>query len=166
MKYWHKTAAVGVLAVALVIAGALGSFRAPTPEQKFERLSDRLICQCGCGQHLNGCNMHPCGSAYPMRDEIRAGLAAGKGEDEIVKGFVEKLGATILAAPPAHGFALIAWIMPVVALLLGLAVVYRVVRRLRPRPARATAGVRADAQRDALLKRYAAGIDSDLERDA
>ena len=167
MKYWHKTAAVAVLAAGLVVAGVFASRRGNTPEEKFSRLSDRLLCQCGCGQHLNGCTMHPCGSAYPMRDQIRAGIAASKSEDDIVQGFVKEMGQVVLAAPATHGFALAAWLMPVFALLLGLYVVLRVVKGPRVRQALATAGgpPPVDAKRDALLKRYSAGIDEDLERE-
>ncbi len=166
MKYWHKTAAVAVLAAGLVVAGVVASRRGNSPEEKFSRLSDRLLCQCGCGQHLNGCNMHPCGSAYPMRDKIRASLAAGRSEDDIVQDFVKEMGQVALAAPPAQGFGLAAWLMPVVALLLGGYVVVRVVKGVRMRPAIAAAGGPApDAKRAALLQRYSATIDEELERE-
>ena len=162
MKSWHKTAAAGVLAAALAVFAGLRNWRpAVTPEQKMSRISDRLLCQCGCGQHLNGCNMHPCGSAYPMRDEINASLTAGRSEDDIVRSFVEKMGAKALAAPPAEGFALTAWVMPFAALLLGLVVIYRVVRSQRAQPAPAA----ASGRQHALLSRYGAAIDEELERE-
>lgn len=166
MKFSHRRAVVAGLAVTLVIAAAIVSRRPITAEHQFERVSDRLLCQCGCGQHLNGCNMHPCGSAYPMRDQIRAGLAGGKSEDQIVQEIVQQIGAVVLAAPPASGVGLAAWIMPIVALLGGLYVIYRVLN-LRGRPAPATAGAApAKFARDPALQRYADSIEKDLERDA
>ena len=167
MKSWHKTAAVGLAAVGLVIAGAIGPRRTSSSEEAFNRLSDRLLCQCGCGQHLQGCNMHPCGTAYPMRDQIRASMAAGKSEEEVVEEFVQQMGAGVLAMPPARGIGLAAWIMPLAALLLGLAVIFRVVKRWRPQPAVERAGPPAStAAPNGTLERYTASIDEELEREA
>ena len=44
--------------------------------------------------------------------ELRADIAAGMGDQQILSAFVAKYGATVLAAPPAHGFDLVAWIAP------------------------------------------------------
>ena len=172
MKSWHKIAAVSLVAVGLVIAGVLGQRRGASSDEMFTRLSDRLMCQCGCGQHLQGCNMHPCGSAYPMRDQVRASTARGNSEEEIVEQFVQQMGAGVLATPPARGIGLAAWIMPVVALLLGLAVIFRVVKRWRPQPAGERGGPPAStaAPSGALasdtLRRHTASIDEELEREA
>ena len=172
MKSWHKIAAVSLVAVGLVIAGALSPRRSSSSEEVFDRLSDRLMCGCGCGQHLNGCNMHPCGTAYPMRDQVRASMAAGKSEEEIVEEFVQQVGAGVLAVPPARGIGLAAWIMPVAALLLGLAVIFRVVKRWRPRSAAERAGppastaVPSGSRASDPLERYTASIDEELEREA
>ena len=177
MKSWHKIAAVSLVAVGLVIAGALSPRRASSSEEAFNSLSDRLLCQCGCGQHLQGCNMHPCGTAYPMRDQVRASIAAGKSEEGIVEEFVQQMGAGVLAMPPARGIGLVAWIMPVAVLLLGLAVIFRVVKRWRPQPAAERAGPPAstaapsgapasDTLPSGTLQRYTASIDEELEREA
>ncbi len=168
MRSWHKTAAIGLLAIALAIAGSLAG-RRPTssPEAIFNRVSDRLMCRCGCNQNLSNCNHHPCSSADPARAQIRAAIAAGKGEEEIVRQFVQQYGAAILALPPARGFALTAWIMPVAAVLLGLGVIYRLVTAWRARLAATAARAAAvDGQRDELLKRYGAAIEEELEREA
>ena len=57
--------------------------------------------------------------------------------------------------------------MPFIALLLGFYIIYRVVRNWRTRPAEAgmAAALPADPERDALLQRYSAKIDEDLERE-
>jgi cytochrome c-type biogenesis protein CcmH len=47
-----------------------------------------------------------------MRDELSAAIASGLSDKEILDGFAAKYGATVLAAPPAKGFDLIAWIAP------------------------------------------------------
>lgn len=167
MKSWHKTAAVGVLALGLAIAGAITARRSalPTQEQSFQRISDRIGCQCGCNQPLSACNHHPCGSADPMRAEIRASLAAGKSEQEVISGFVQQFGPSILSAPPAEGFQLTAWIMPFAVLALGLIVVVSVVRGWRASQPAAAGAAPADPRQAAVVERYARQIDEELERD-
>lgn len=175
MKSWHKTAAIAVLALGLAIAGGITARHSghPTSEDLFQRVSDRLACRCGCNQNLTACNHHPCGSADPMREQIRASIDAGKNEEAIIQAFVQQNGAVILAAPPAQGFNLAAWIMPFAALLLGGVVIFRVVRRWRPAPAKAGAPesgaqagpATADPQRQALIERYARAIDEELDRE-
>ena len=45
-------------------------------------------------------------------NELRAGIAAGSTDKEILDTFVGKYGAVVLAAPTTHGFDLVAWIAP------------------------------------------------------
>ena len=52
----------------------------------------------------------------------------GKSDADIVAYFVDKYGEWILLAPPRRGFTLLVWILPPVAVLLGLGIV---VQRLR-----------------------------------
>lgn len=107
-----------------------------SPEVK--KVSENFICQCGCNHQLSGCGMLHCGSANPLRSEIDQKLQAGMAEEQIVDDFVAKYGGVILSAPTGEGFDLVAWTLPVVALLAGLLVLYRVVRvwtRRRPLPA-------------------------------
>src|SRR5208337_1081238 len=44
--------------------------------------------------------------------ELKAGIAAGKSDKEILDSFAAKYGATVLAAPTTEGFNLVAWIAP------------------------------------------------------
>lgn len=168
MRGTYKTAGVALLGVVLVVVGVVTTRRQAGPEETLRRVSDRLICRCGCNQHLNGCTHHPCGSADPMRAQIKASIAAGKDEEAIVQEFVQQMGAVILAAPPAEGISLAAWIMPVAAVLLGLLVVYRVLKSAASRrvaPAAATGTAAPGAKADAGVQRYVASIDEELERE-
>lgn len=82
----------------------------------YREVANALICQCGCNSVLHDCGMHGCGSATPMRAEIRLKLRAGETQEAIIASFVDQYGLVVLAAPPASGFNLTAWIMPFVAL--------------------------------------------------
>jgi len=96
----------------------------PDLARRFNEVSEKLVCQCGCNEQLSVCSMQNCGSATPMRHEIERELQAGKSNDEIVQHFVDEDGLKVLSSPPAEGINLAAWVMPGFALLVGLLVVF------------------------------------------
>lgn len=63
-----------------------------------------------------------------MRGIIREKLVAGESPDQIRAYFVTRYGPEILLTPQASGFTLGVWIMPIVALVVGLLVVLAVLR--------------------------------------
>jgi len=117
----------------------------------FQRVSDRLICQCGCNYGLSHCPHLQCPSAPVLRAAIRDKLAQGLSEQQVLQAMVADLGPVILAAPPAEGFNLTAWVMPFVVLVLGLWLAIVVVRRWRRRaPEPAADSTLVDRYRDKL----------------
>jgi len=64
-----------------------------------------------------------------MRSVVRDQLAAGRTPDEVKAYFVSKYGEWILLEPKARGFNLVVYILPVLLVLAGLAVITMVVRR-------------------------------------
>ncbi|HVM98273.1 MAG TPA: cytochrome c-type biogenesis protein CcmH [Candidatus Acidoferrales bacterium] len=88
----------------------------------FQDIEESLTCQCGCGLTVHSCNHLQCGSALPLRDEIREQMALGKDKTAILAHFSEKYGEKILSAPIASGFNLLAWITPFA--LLGIGAVF------------------------------------------
>lgn len=54
-----------------------------------------------------------------IKNEVKEQLVAGKHKDEILKFFTDRYGPWILRAPPTHGVHLLAWIVPISALILG-----------------------------------------------
>lgn len=73
--------------------------------------------------------------ALQMRAVVRDQLAAGRTPDEVKRYFVEKYGEWILLEPPARGFNVVVYVLPVAAVLLGAAAVVVAVRRWsRPAP--------------------------------
>jgi cytochrome c-type biogenesis protein CcmH len=53
-----------------------------------------------------------CPNSSEELDLLRGGIANGDNDDKIFASFAAKYGATVLAAPPASGFNLVAWIAP------------------------------------------------------
>ncbi len=85
----------------------------------FQDLEESLTCQCGCGLTVHSCNHLQCGSAGPLREEIRAQMALGKSKPEILSYFKSKYGEKILSAPTTTGFNVVAWVTPFALVLVG-----------------------------------------------
>ena len=137
----------------------------------FRRISNRVLCQCGCNYMVLSCNMLDCSSATYIRKSIRTSLAAGKDEQMILASFVEQYGPKILAEPPRQGFLWMGWIMPFAALLLGGGLVSYVLWRWNAaRKAEATEPAAASPPASptnfsSSVEKYRAQIDQELEKD-
>ena len=107
---------LAVLVVALaVVAPAAASEQSPTlPE-----LERELICPT-CHETL-AASTSPI--AERMRVFIRARIAAGDTKSEIKDKLVDQFGESVLAAPPKSGFNLLAWLLPLVGIVLAAGVV-------------------------------------------
>jgi cytochrome c-type biogenesis protein CcmH/NrfF len=70
---------------------------------------------------------------------VLAMVAESPSDDTILQGFVQKYGMTVLAAPGTSGFSYVAWLVPFVALGLGLALLVVIVRVWKSRPVPALA---------------------------
>jgi cytochrome c-type biogenesis protein CcmH len=103
------------LGASLLLAALLLGAGQPT----FQEVEESLTCQCGCGLTVHSCNHLQCGSALPLREEIRQQLAEGKDKESIIDHFRDKYGEKILSAPTTSGFNLAAWITPFVLVALG-----------------------------------------------
>jgi len=81
----------------------------------------------------------PSEMASQMRAIIRERLAAGESPADVQRYFVDRYGEWILLSPPRRGFNLLVWLLPLVAVVVGLAVTAALVWRWshRPRAARA-----------------------------
>ena len=68
-----------------------------------------------------------------MLTDLGKQIDQGKSDDEIMTYFVDKYGTAVLAAPPASGFNLAAWVMPFAALGIGAVAAIYFLRRFRSR---------------------------------
>jgi cytochrome c-type biogenesis protein CcmH len=140
--------AAAVAMVSLLLLGAGNDAR-------FNELGHQLMCLCGCKQILLECNHVGCSYSERMRGELMAAVGRGDSDSLVLQSFVQKYGATVLAAPTTTGFNRVAWIMPYVALAAGLGLVVFIVRLWKQRtraPYAPTASV-APAQLDAFRQR-------------
>ncbi len=90
-----------------------------TPEQlaQAKEIQTELWCPICQGVRLDACEQKVC---QQMRDMIDEMLKEGKSKDEIINEFVDQYGVVILGEPPKQGINLMAWLMPVLLVLVGL----------------------------------------------
>jgi cytochrome c-type biogenesis protein CcmH len=116
------------LTAALLLAlGAAGTVAASERQPTLPELERELICPT-CHESL-AVSSSPI--ADRMRSFIRARIAAGDTKSEIKSKLVDQFGESVLAAPPKHGFNLLAWLLPFAGLGLGGAALAVLARRWR-----------------------------------
>jgi cytochrome c-type biogenesis protein CcmH len=90
--------------------------------------------------------------AERMKTFIRARIAAGDSEDEIKDALVAQFGPGVLAEPPGGGFGLLAWLLPLGALVGGAIIVGFLVRSWsRRREPTASAAEKLDPRLERLV---------------
>jgi cytochrome c-type biogenesis protein CcmH len=127
---WTRGIIAAALFALLLAAPAAASERHPT----LGELEHEVMCPT-CHQLLEL-------SHAPIADRIRAfiqaRIEAGDTKGEIKHRLVSEFGEAVLAAPPAHGFDLLAWLLPLVGLA-GSGAVIAVLARRWTRPVRGPA---------------------------
>jgi cytochrome c-type biogenesis protein CcmH len=117
--------AAALVSVPTVVLAASGTAAEPAPAA--HRPSDAEVAavasqlRCVVCQSLSVADS-PSEMAAQMRGIVRDRLAAGDSPDQVVQYFVDKYGEWILLAPRARGFTLLVWLVPALAVVLGLAV--------------------------------------------
>lgn len=160
----NRIGALGIVLVVALASGAIGQsaqthLKDPVLAKRFDTISNRLVCQCGCNEVLNVCNHQNCPSAIPMRESIEKQLTAGAPDDSIVQGFVKQYGLKVLSSPPAKGFNLAAWVMPGFALLIGILIALYIAARWAAKRKLAAAAAPAPSVDPEMQKR----IEKDLK---
>ncbi len=116
------------------------------------------ICQ---GIRLDVCDQKVC---EQMREMIDQELAAGNSPEQIKAQFIELYGPVVLGEPPRQGFYLTAWILPILLLVAGLAVVVWLTRRWVQKPATAPAAIAtAAASPETAPDPYLARVEKELQ---
>jgi cytochrome c-type biogenesis protein CcmH len=105
-----------VLAAALLLAApAAASEQHPT----LNELENQIMCPVCAGETLAQSDSP---AAAQVKRYIQGRIAAGDTRSQIKRELVAQYGTRILAAPPRHGFDLLAWVLPLVLILGGAGV--------------------------------------------
>lgn len=139
----------GALMLVGVVGGAAKA-RQVTPDVASAReakLGTKVMCMCGtCNMPAATCNhpgssfSGPCDVARAELTQVRDRISQGASDDLILQSFVQEYGPLVLIEPPRAGFDWTVWIVPVLAPLLALFLVWIVIRRWRARATPALAG--------------------------
>ncbi len=150
------------IAAFLFLLGATQPAIARTsPKPSLDSVGSKVYCLCGgCDTTLNDCPHLPsqCGNRAEETALILKDVREGKSQAAILQDMARSYGIRVLAAPPAQGFNLAAWVLPGFALLVGLVIVILLVRRFRRRPPGGDQGT------DAIDARVMAAVEEEMSR--
>ena len=115
------------LIISVVVAAVGAAPSVAEPRASLPDIEDEVMCvQC-----KTPLNLSTAAVAEREREFIRREIARGRTKDEIKAGLVERFGPAVLAMPADEGFGLAAYLVPLLAGLLALAVVLLAMRRWR-----------------------------------
>lgn len=128
---------VAAASLSIVSTLTLALFFAPLASaqqtERAKRLGGRMMCVCGCNQILTACNHVGCTTSHAMLKELDERIARGDSDELVLQSFIQEYGPTVLVDPPKTGFTGLVWVVPIVAPLLALWLVWELVRRWRQR---------------------------------
>jgi cytochrome c-type biogenesis protein CcmH len=107
---------------------AAGARASEDPEREAREIAAAL--RCPVCQSLSVADS-PSELAQQMRELIRRKVAAGERREQIVDYFVTRYGEDVLLDPPRHGFNLLLWLGPLLALAAAAALLTRSLTRWR-----------------------------------
>ena len=113
---------LALLAVLIMVGSTsrpvLAQGASPVNEQTVYDIATQL--RCVVCQNLSVADS-PSEMASQMRGIIRERLAAGESPAQVERYFVDRYGEWILMSPPRRGFNLLVWLLPLAAVIVGLA---------------------------------------------
>jgi len=147
---------VRIRALVLVVGalGAGGTAAAAGPPNAAD-LEAELVCPV-CETTLDQSNAP---IAERMKAFIRVRITAGDSEEEIKDALVDEFGPAVLATPPRSGFGLLAWLLPLAALVTGAIVIGLLIRSWSRRRATADDDDPLDPQLEQLVDEELARFD-------
>lgn len=111
----------------------------PTPTlDQINAVARELYCPLCNGVRLDTCELQAC---IQMRQVISDKLAEGVPKEQIKQEFVAEYGPKVLGEPPRSGLDLLAWIVPIAAIVAGAAWLLYTARRWTRQPEVAPASV-------------------------
>lgn len=131
----------------LAVLGALTLGAADTAA-RYNDLGHKIMCTCGCNEILLECNHMGCSASAKMTAELRTAVDRGDSDNAVLTAFQDEYGPTALAAPWLTRFNIVAWVVPPLLLLLGLAGTFFLVKKWRLRVATMPAVADDPASRD------------------
>lgn len=100
------------------------AFDDPQLQARYDKLTQQLRCPQCQNENIADSNAP---LAVDLRRELRAQIASGKTDDEVLKFLTDRYGSFILFKPPFEARTWLLWIGPAILLLGGLAIAIRII---------------------------------------
>jgi cytochrome c-type biogenesis protein CcmH len=131
IRRWGPWIVVAVIAFSALSVAAFGSRSAPTAQDRVSSISRTVKCPVCSGESVAESNVP---ASQEIRRQIAEQVQQGQSDDEIRSFYAAKYGQAILLTPSASGVNVLVWILPVVALAIGIAALVIVFRRWSSMP--------------------------------
>lgn len=112
-----------------LIGGAVdvnGQLENPALQSRFESIAKELRCLVCQNESIADSNAD---LAVDLRRQVREMLEAGRSDDDIFKYMTDRYGEFVRFAPPLGPKTYLIWGAPFIALLIGVTIIFRVVRQ-------------------------------------
>ena len=130
-----------------------------TPE--IRRVGDKLACKCGvCNNTVATCQMLECHYSLPARQKIATLQQQGQSDDTILASFVKESGISALSSPPAEGFNILGYLMPIIGIVAGLGAILLFLKKSKQNRIPAT----VPPLDNEMLAQYKERIDKDMAK--
>jgi len=145
-----------LLVLSFLTASCLAQSAEELESPAVNRVAEKLLCPCGCKMNM-ACRMepYPCRTCWDNKKKILKMQAAGLSDKAILDQFQQEMGKDVVSVPPG----VLGSISFYAAGLIGLILVYWVIRRYSRKPA--VAGAPAE---DADLARYHDQIEKEVDK--
>ena len=131
IRRWAPWIAVVVVTVAALSIAAFGTRSAPTAQDRVSSISRTVKCPVCFGESVAESNSP---ASQEIRRQIAEQVQQGQTDDEIRAFYAAKWGQAVLLTPSASGVNVLVWILPIVALAVGIAALVIVFRRWATMP--------------------------------
>ena len=134
--------------------------RIPTDDE-VNAVAKKLYCPVCPNTPLDVCETQAC---KDWRAQIRDQLAAGWSEQQILDYFVQQYGERVLGEPQRSGFTSMVWVLPLIAVLLGIVIVWQVLRSWRlKRAEQVSSEISTPNSSDRISKELRALVEKELK---
>jgi cytochrome c-type biogenesis protein CcmH len=140
---------VVVFASLLIVSVAYAQNKVPTDNDVL-RVAKQMYCPVCPNTPLDVCETKAC---EDWRAQIRDQLSQGWTDQQIIDYFVAQYGQRVLAEPQRKGFTSLVWFLPLIVVLVGIGVVYEILRNWRKQKPVPVVPVSTPQIPDAILKK-------------
>ena len=156
-------AIVGLVAVVMVLAACSTNSELPELEQRAQSINRVVMCPVCPGESIDQ-SQNPL--SLRMRAIVVEKLEQGWSNGDIYDFFVERYGPRVLLEPPTQGVNLVVWLVPLIGVIVGGALLFFVMRLM----VRSSGERHGEAEREAVLtdeerERYFGRIETALTAD-